>query len=64
VMFKHDCKIHGHRFEPRYSEEPSGYTFSGMRGVSASALRDLLVVKRYIHDVCVKCGQIAEKVGE
>lgn len=56
-MFKHDCTKHGHRFEARYSEVPSGYTMESPR-MTIPELRSLAFYQTYIHDICTRCGEI------
>jgi len=67
---KHDCNVHGHRFEPRYDEVP----LDGGKAIVAGALnialqihgiefvRELWVRRVYRGDVCVRCGQTASLI--
>ena len=47
-----------HKFEPRYTEEPS--TVDSFEGkTTTSELRKLMVLQKYVCDVCVWCGKTA-----
>ena len=48
----------GHKFEPRYSEKPSGVTFKTTRGYDIDSMRKLINLQEYEYDVCVWCGEI------
>ena len=61
MFWKHDCKQSGHRFEARYDEEPSGYTFERSRGISPESYRKLLIRQVYVHDICVRCGETKQR---
>ena len=59
-MFKHDCNKHGHRFEARYLEEPNKVLLDKLQSVSGN-LRDILIIKKYIYDICIRCGKIVKE---
>ncbi len=48
-----------HKFQPRYSEEPLPIESLDVARASVSALKALLIRKRYVMDVCVWCGVAA-----
>jgi len=60
-IFRHNCEKHGHCFEPRYNEIPSGYSVERAQGTSLEGLRNLMILKVYIHDVCKFCGRIVKE---
>lgn len=52
----HDCKVHGHRFEARYDEQPNPAIVS-LKGGSAREQREMAVLNLYVLDICVRCGE-------
>lgn len=58
----------GHKFEARYDEMKDAAAAADIKaeGVSAQALTDLMETRRnikkiYVHDVCIRCGQIIKR---
>ena len=66
-LFKHDCKTDGHRFEERYDlidgRGKNEFTAEGIKGYQAREMMEALKDKYYIHDVCVRCGDLIERNG-
>ncbi len=56
-MFSHDCTVKGHRYQGRYDEHPHKGDLDFKGGVDPAALRELIVTRTYVHDICVKCGK-------
>ena len=61
-IFKHDCNKDGHQFEARYSYEMPAIDIPPARMSHAQflAIIESIKTKKYIHDICVKCGKIVE----
>lgn len=57
-LFK-SCKDGVHKFEARYDEEPSGYTFKS--APCNQITKNVMIIKKYKHDICIKCGKIINK---
>lgn len=57
----HDCKIHGHRFEGRYNREFTAGLPGSMATADLRATLEALKESRYVCDVCVRCGERAQK---
>lgn len=55
--FTHVCGESNHKFEARFTEEPSGYELEVIRGISAKDLRNLVTLNKYEKDVCIYCGK-------
>ena len=55
---KQKCYMGGtqHKFEERYDEEPSGYKISSKQ-CDPDSFRELIIVKKYVKDICVWCGK-------
>ena len=51
-----DCTIQGHRFQARYDEKPRDGEASGR--MSLEALREVMVTRTYVQDICIYCGQV------
>ena len=56
------CYQGGHKFEPRYDEVPidRNITLNGPP-LSAKKVRQLIVTKKYVKDVCIWCGKTIER---
>src|SRR5579863_4291573 len=56
----------GHRYRARYEEMPvDGLTWKvTAEGCSPSALRDLMVRKVYVYDICERCGDVVKRAGK
>lgn len=56
TLFRHDCKVHGHRMAPRYDRKP-GYA-ALLELADTVNLRNVEVadVVTYVKDICVRCG--------
>jgi hypothetical protein len=54
-----------HRYEPRYDEEPNpiavGMKTSWVDAPALPELRTLLVLRKYVGDVCTKCGNWCQR---
>ena len=63
MKFNYRCYNGGklHKFEPRYDELPNEMGPTKMKGDSMSALRELLLRRVYVKDVCVWCGKEISK---
>lgn len=62
-MFEKKCVNGGrfHKFEPRYSENPSGLSAKNIQYTTIEGLRKLFIAKIYIKDVCIWCGKEIKK---
>jgi len=57
TWFAHDCQKHGHRYEARYDLGAADLSqFEDFRGSNKSL--EALRKKTYIHDICVRCGDV------
>lgn len=63
MLFKHNCEKHGHKFEPRYRERanPIFSNLNVIESVLTEDLRELVVLKIYICDVCKYCGKVVNR---
>lgn len=53
------CKSwRGHKFEARYDTEPVIYE---SERYGDSAFSDTASKKTYVHDICVRCGQVVQR---
>jgi hypothetical protein len=52
------CGDNHHHFEARYTEEYNNLGISHIRGCSPDELKALMTYKKYVHDICIKCGKI------
>lgn len=50
-----------HKFEPRYTEEVLMKLKSSKLEGSLTALRNLMIGKVYVHDICKWCGYAVKK---
>lgn len=50
-----ECK---HHFEARYTEEFHNPGFSSIKGCFPEDLKKLMTYKKYIYDICTKCGKV------
>ena len=57
----HDCIVDGHCFEARYDERPDREFRMEGRWMTVDAVRKLIVIRTYVHDVCVHCGKIIDR---
>lgn len=59
---KHDCRKHGHRFEPRYDMIPPE-NINRLHATVDGACRitEILTKKIYVHDICTRCGLIVPR---
>lgn len=59
-MFKHNCNKENHKYEARYDERPmaslEGFKYKGCEDMNE--IRQLFIFKTYVHDICVRCGNI------
>lgn len=55
------CSDGAHKFEARYDEKPGNVEIRSVRGVSAADLRELMLLRVYVHDICVKCGKVVTR---
>ena len=46
-----------HKFEARYNEEPSGYECKVTRVYDSESLKNMMIIKKYVKDVCIWCGK-------
>ena len=51
-----------HKFVPRYTEEPSGINIKAKR-CDTDEIRSLLILKKYVKDVCEWCGKEVKRNG-
>ncbi len=58
-FFSHDCVLQGHKFEARYDEKPRDGDARG--SMSLKDLRELLITRIYIQDICVYCGKTIKR---
>ena len=64
VNIEHDCNKNGHRFEPRYNEEPIGQNVEINAYIMATQpelVKSMTTKTTYVCDVCVRCGKIVKK---
>ena len=56
----------GHRYEERYDEipMPTDFTKVEVEGIRASGFRELMIRRVYIHDICVRCGDVIMRKRE
>jgi hypothetical protein len=48
-----------HKFEPRYDLGPADVSkFESISGGRAVSFMETLRSKTYVHDVCIKCGEV------
>lgn len=61
-MFKHDCKVKGHKYEARYDLIPP-VNIDSIEGDSYSITEFIKSVSKkiYIYDICVKCGNVIKR---
>lgn len=59
---RHDCAVHGHRFEARYDEVPlnEGAALKGATNYEIADLRLFYIRKVYVYDICTRCGQVVK----
>lgn len=58
-MFKQDCNKNGHRFEARYDiTQPD---LSWIAAMKSKGSFEIAPNKKYIHDICTRCGFIMQK---
>lgn len=63
-MFRRDCKTHGHKFEARYDETGGKSpldTFWISNTVSGKDWEKIISKKTYVHDICVRCGEVKKR---
>jgi hypothetical protein len=53
----------GHRYEARYDEVPMPIDFNNVDvdGITPWDLRDLMIHRVYVHDICVRCGDVVTR---
>lgn len=52
----------GHNFEARYDiGEPNLSVFKSFSGFQVAEMMEALKPKKYVHDVCTRCGAIVER---
>lgn len=57
---QHDCRVHGHRFEPRYDSQPPASLKA--RFIDSDDIK-ALHSKIYVYDICVRCGAVVRRDG-
>jgi len=60
-VFFEGCREGVHKFEPRYDEEPNPYRFTSVKGIFSEDMRELMIIRKYVKDVCVRCGKTIER---
>lgn len=51
-----------HKYQPRYDEKPSPVAQTVLEHqIVHDYERDLLILRIYIHDICVLCGDVIER---
>ena len=53
-----ECK---HKFKPRYDEVETLINITHTKNISGEDLRNLLIKKVYVKDICIKCGKEIKK---
>jgi hypothetical protein len=53
----------GHLYEARYDEVPmpSELLPVEVHGVTPDGVRDLMIRRVYVHDICVRCGDVVTR---
>ena len=54
------CETGGHRYQARYDELPNPCRMD-LSGIDCADARELVIVRRYVRDVCVRCGKTIER---
>jgi hypothetical protein len=66
-MSKSCTSVMGHKYEARYDEVPNelmnGRKMQFGHGYETHAIRELLIVRVYVQDVCVRCGDVIPRQG-
>lgn len=59
LFFSNRCYNGGnhHKFEPRFDEIPSPRNITGFQYDNVIHARRILVLDKYIHDICIWCGK-------
>lgn len=59
-IFRKRCYNGGdkHKFEPRYSEKPTGMGIQGGFSGSYRCLKAIMTYQIYEHDICKWCGKV------
>lgn len=57
------CESLGHLFEPRYDEKPREFNANCTFNGTVESVREALVVRVYVRDVCTRCGKTVERVA-
>jgi hypothetical protein len=52
-----------HKFEPRYDEQANP-RFTGGEGFTANEVRRFLILDKYVHDICIWCGEIKKEAND
>jgi len=51
-----------HHFVARYSEEYINPGFTHVKGMFPEDLKALMTYKKYVYDICTKCGKIVKEL--
>ena len=55
----------GHRYEARYDEVPiHKLILEGVTGASPEQIRRMAIYSVYVHDICVRCGDVITRKRE
>jgi hypothetical protein len=60
-MVNAHCDLYGHKFTQRYDEVPLMTKINVNNPPSLSAVRDAMVRKVYVCDVCERCGLVVNR---
>lgn len=55
-----DWHFFGCKFQPRYDEYPREGRYNKIT-MYAEDLREFMTLRRYVHDVCTRCGKTIER---
>jgi hypothetical protein len=50
-----------HHFEGRYDEHPTSFSVKNVYYDNLAEVRELMVTRTYVRDVCVRCGKTIER---
>ena len=57
----HICGISNHLYVPRYDEAPLPHPSHIDGNFTAEQFREMLVVRTYVYDVCLRCGSVVKR---
>jgi hypothetical protein len=55
------CSAFGHAYRARVDEIPREAPFTKIASIDTRQLRELLITRTYVRDVCVRCGLTIER---